>query len=87
MRLIQISVFVFLCCFSAMVIACYESTILEPAPFLGNDGEIVRLSDGTIWEVHAAYNYLYQYYPPVVVCPERNTIIVEDTEIFVERLK
>jgi hypothetical protein len=87
MGLIRLLVFVFLFCFSTVLFACYESTILKPAPFLGNDGEIVRLSDGTIWEVHASYNYLYQYYPSVIVCPERNIIIVEDKEIFVERLK
>lgn len=49
---------------------CHESSIKEPQPFLGNGGEIIILSDGTIWkEISYQYLYLYEYYPDVVVCP------------------
>ena len=47
--------------------ACYESSIVSPTPFMGNDGEIFKLSDGSLWEVHAEYEYLYEYYPSVVI--------------------
>lgn len=30
---------------------CYESSILSPTPFMGNNGEIFKLADGSIWEV------------------------------------
>jgi hypothetical protein len=34
---------------------CYESVIVKPVPFMGNNDEIFKLSDGTIWEI------LYEY--------------------------
>ena len=50
---------------------CRESSILEPAPFMGNNDEIFRLDDGSIWKVQFEYEYLYEYYPQVVICPVR----------------
>ena len=41
--------------------ACYETTVQSPTPFMGNNGEIVKLADGTLWEVKYAYEYLYEY--------------------------
>jgi hypothetical protein len=48
---------------------CYQSSVLSPAPLLGNHGEVVRLADGSLWEVIGEYLYLYEYYPSVVACP------------------
>ncbi len=56
---------------------CYQASILSPAPFLGNDGEIFKLDDGSIWEVKYEYEYLYEYYPSVVICPNRGTLFID----------
>ena len=31
--------------------SCYEATIMKPSPFMGNNGEVFTLDDGTYWEV------------------------------------
>jgi hypothetical protein len=36
---------------NAHTAVCYESSILKPTPFMGHDGEIFKLSDGTTWVV------------------------------------
>ncbi len=46
---------------------CYESSIQKPAPFMGNDGEIFKLADGSLWEVKYEYEYMYEYYPDVII--------------------
>ena len=55
---------------------CYESSILSPAPFLGINEEIFKLADGSLWEVKYEYEYLYEYYPSVVICPGRGRLVV-----------
>ena len=57
--------------------SCYLSSIMNPSPFMGNDGEIFKLSDGSIWEVKFEYEYLYEYYPQVLVCPGRGKLTVK----------
>lgn len=42
---------------------CYESSIVSPSPFMGNNGEIFKLADGSLWEVKFEYEYLYEYLP------------------------
>lgn len=56
--------------------ACYHSSVLAPAPLLGNHGEIVRLADGSLWEVVGEYQYLYEYYPSIVACPSLGKLIL-----------
>ena len=65
---------------------CYESTINKPQPFMGNDGEVFILSDGSIWEVKYEYEYMYEYYPDVVICPNKNILIINDKELDIEYL-
>ena len=36
---------------------CYDSSILKPTPFMGNNGEVFQLSDGSLWEVKYEYEY------------------------------
>lgn len=55
---------------------CYNSSILSPSPFMGNNGEIFKLADGSVWEVKYEYEYLYEYYPSVLICPSRRKLIV-----------
>jgi len=66
--------------------ACSDSQIMRPTPFMGNDGEIFVLADGSVWEVKYEYEYMYEYYPSVVICPERNLLIVGGKKIDVERV-
>ena len=56
--------------------ACYESTIQTPQPFMGNNDEIFKLSDGTLWQVQNEYSYLYAYYAAVVICPNSGRLHV-----------
>jgi hypothetical protein len=51
---------------------------------MGNDGEVFRLADGSIWQVKYEYEYLYEYYPRVVVCPGRGTMVVDGKNLNVE---
>lgn len=43
---------------------------------MGNNGEIVKLSDGSMWEIKYEYEYLYEYYPSVIICPSRGKLMV-----------
>lgn len=65
---------------------CYESSIQEPAPFMGNDGEIFKLADGSLWEVKYEYEYMYEYYPDVIICPDKGKLIIKDKKLNVEKV-
>ncbi len=66
---------------------CYKSSIMKPTPFMGNDGEIFQLSDGTLWEVKYEYEYMYEYYPDVIICPSLGKLIIEGKKLNVEPLR
>ena len=55
---------------------CYEATIVTPSPFMGNNGEVFKLNDGTIGEIKYEYEYMYEYNPDVIICPDTNKLIV-----------
>ena len=63
---------------------CYESMIVSPVPFMGNNGEIFKLIDGSLWEVKYEYEYLYEYYPSVVICPSQGKLIIGGESLNVE---
>lgn len=65
---------------------CFESTIMSPRPFMGNNGEVFKLADGSLWEVKYEYEYLYEYFPEVVVCPARGTLIVAGKTLDIQHL-
>ena len=65
---------------------CYESSIISPRPFMGNNEEVFKLSDGSTWEVKHEYEYLYEYYPSVIACPNRGKLIVGEKKLNVELL-
>lgn len=56
---------------------CETAHLVKPAPFMGNSGEIFRLDNGLIGEVVGAYEYLYAYYPEVIICRDSKTMIVD----------
>ena len=80
MRRIFVSVILFLVMTTAVQAAnCYKAMIQEPQPFLGNGGEIIVLSDGSIWKnTSYLYLYLYEYYPTVIICPGKGKMILKD---------
>ena len=55
---------------------CYESSIVKPSPFMGNNGEIFKLADGSMWEVKYEYEYMYEYYPSVLICPSKGSMLI-----------
>jgi len=63
---------------------CYQSSILSPSPFMGNNEEIFKLADGSLWEVKYEYEYLYEYYPSVIICPSQNKLIIGKKSLNVE---
>lgn len=65
---------------------CFDSSITSPTPFMGNNGEIFKLSDGTIGEVVAEYEYLYEYYPSVTVCPDRSILLLKGKSLGIRLL-
>ena len=65
---------------------CFQSSIVSPTPFMGNNGEIFKLSDGSVWEVKYEYEYLYEYYPSVIVCPNRGKLIIGEKSLNVQLL-
>ena len=65
---------------------CYESAVVSPTPFLGNNDEIFKLTDGSVWQVKYEYEYLYAYYPSVTICPTRGTLLVDDKSLNVVAL-
>ncbi len=66
---------------SSLAGTCYEASIVSPTPFMGNSGEIFKLSDGSFWEVKFEYEYMYSYYPSVLVCPEKSKLIIGDKSL------
>src|SRR5437762_14315072 len=64
--------------------SCYETTVQSPIPFMGNNGELVKLADGSLWAVQHAYEYLYEYYPSVIICPKSGKLIVKNKSINVQ---
>jgi len=65
---------------------CFQSSIVSPTPFMGNNEEIFKLSDGSVWEVKYEYEYLYEYYPSVIVCPNRGKLIIGEKSLNIELL-
>jgi hypothetical protein len=63
---------------------CYETTVQSPSPFMGNNGEIIKLGDGSLWEVKYGYEYLYEYYPSVFICPTKGKLMIKNKSIDVQ---
>src|SRR3989442_9519267 len=69
---------------NAFAQSCYETTVQSPIPFMGNNGEIVKLADGSFWEVKNSYEYLYEYHPSVIICPRTGKLMVKNKSIDVQ---
>ena len=65
---------------------CYASSVINPSPFMGNDGEIFQLADGSLWIVKYEYEYLYEYFPRIIICPSDGALIINGTKLNVQQL-
>jgi hypothetical protein len=54
---------------------------------MGNNDEVVQLADGSIWQVKFEYEYLYEYYPDVVICPSRRLLLIDGKSLNVIPLR
>ena len=66
--------------------SCYESSIRQPSPFMGNSGENFTLHDGSVWEVGTDFNNLYEFYPSIIACPGKSFVIVDHNRIPARRM-
>lgn len=65
---------------------CIDSSIVSPSPFMGNNDEIFKLSDGSLWIVKNEYEYLYEYYPSITICPDEGFMIVDGKKLNISSL-
>lgn len=72
--------------YSHISVGCNDYVIQKPNPFMGNHGEVFVLDDGSVWEVQYSYEYLYEYYPSVILCEDRGLLIVGDSKIDVTKV-
>ena len=72
---------------SSQSTGCYESQIMQPTPFLGNNDEIFILGDGAVWQIKYEYEYMYEYYPSVLVCESQGYVIVDGKKLNAIRIK
>lgn len=63
-----------------------KGTIQSPTPFMGNNGEIFKLSDGSYWEVKYEYEYMYEYNPEVVILPTKGKMIINGKTLNIEKV-
>ena len=63
---------------------CFQASIISPTPFMGNNNELFKLDNGMIGEVRYAYEYMYEYYPAVIICPSKNKMIVKDKNLTIK---
>ena len=53
---------------------------------MGNNDEIFVLTDGTIWQVKYEYEYMYEYYPSVVICPDLGKLLIDGKSLNVQKV-
>jgi hypothetical protein len=48
---------------------------------MGNNGEVFKLADGSVWEVKYEYEYMYEYSPMVIACPSKGKLIIGEKSL------
>lgn len=76
----------FLFIFSQANSQCYRDSIISPTPFMGNSDEVFKLASGSLWQVKYEYEYLYEYYPDVVICPNEGKLLIKGKKLNVQPL-
>ena len=59
---------------------------MSPTPFLGNNNEIFKIADGSFWEVKFEYEYMYEYYPTVVLCPSTGKLAIKGKSLNIQAI-
>lgn len=65
---------------------CFETTIMSPTPFMGNNNEIFKIADGSFWEIKFEYEYMYEYYPTVVLCPSTGKLSIKGKSLNIQAI-
>ena len=86
-KIIMIMAVLFVLAMPLLAEDCYECDIISPYPFMGNDGERFKLSDGTEWEVaqDKVFLFLYEYHPKILICPDQGKMKVGEKILNVDR--
>lgn len=66
--------------------SCYTTSVLSPTPLMGNSGEVFRTADGALFQVVGSYEYLYEYFPSVQICPGAGRMLVAGKQIGIVRV-
>lgn len=53
---------------------------------MGNNEEVFKLSDNSLWKVKYEYEYLYEYYPNVTICPNEGFMIIDGKKLNIASL-
>ncbi len=86
-KLIKTVLFLALSTLSAQSMAnCYKDSIVSPSPFMGNNNEIFKLASGGLWQVKYEYEYLYEYLPNVIICPNAGKLIINGKQLTVQQV-
>lgn len=48
---------------------------------MGNNDEIFVLSNGSIWQIKYEYEYMYEYYPTIVACPNAGYVNIDGKKL------
>jgi hypothetical protein len=65
---------------------CYKDSIVSPSPFMGNNNEIFKLASGGLWQVRYEYEYLYEYLPNVIICPNAGKLIINGKQLNIQQV-
>lgn len=65
---------------------CYETSVISPSPFMGNNDEVFKTQDGGLWQVKYEYSYLYEYYPNVIIC-DNSKLVIKGKSLNIVKLK
>ncbi|NBK99849.1 MAG: hypothetical protein EOM50_17930 [Erysipelotrichia bacterium] len=76
-------IFIFVWLTSSILLSndCIQANLISPTPFMGNNGEIFKLDNGVLGEVKFEYEYMYEYYPNVIICPSQNKLIINSKSL------
>jgi hypothetical protein len=71
---------------------CKRVVIVKPDPFIVSGGEVLTMSDGSVWRDQTyLYLYLYLSNPTVILCPSQSRMYLprgdDSRTFFLKRLK
>jgi hypothetical protein len=78
--------------YSQSEIGCKRVVVIKPNPFVVTGGEVITLSDGSVWQdLTYLYLYLYLSSPTVIICPDQKVMYLprgdDFTRFFLRRIK